>query len=92
MEFSIYESFRNVYEITLGKSDNYIQANPGDPPADKDSLKAENPKITAKPRLGFIESFIRYHGKLKYRTPASVRKRNSTLQNKNNIQSFQRIQ
>ena len=28
-----------------------IQANPGDPPADKDPLKAENPKIIAKPRV-----------------------------------------
>ena len=43
-----------MYKI-LGKSDNYrqaTQANPGDPPADKDPLKAANPKTTAKPRLG----------------------------------------
>ena len=44
--------------VILGKSDNYRQAtraaNLRDPLADKDPLKAENPKITAKPRLGFI--------------------------------------
>ena len=41
--------------IILGKSDNYRQAtwtglacNPGDPSADKDPFKAENPKITFK--------------------------------------------
>ena len=30
--------------------------NPGDPSADKDPLKAHNPKITAKPPFGLIES------------------------------------
>ena len=48
--------------VLLGKLDNYRQATlvgldcySGDPPADKDPLKAENPKITAKPRLCLIE-------------------------------------
>ena len=38
--------------VIIGKSDNYRQAtragsgcNPGDPPADKDPLKAENPRL-----------------------------------------------
>ena len=54
----------NIYKI-LGKSDNYRQAtqvNQGGPPLDKDPLKSEYPKITAKPRLGLIELFIRNHG------------------------------
>ena len=49
-------------KIILGKSDNYrhvAQANTGDTLADKDPVKADNPNITAKPRLGFMESFIR---------------------------------
>ena len=55
--------FSNIINV-LGKSDNNKHAtwtgsgcNTGDPPADKDPLKAENPKITAKPRLDLIESF-----------------------------------
>ena len=46
--------FSVSYDVILGKSDNCrqaTQANPDDQPADKDPLKAENPKITAKPRL-----------------------------------------
>ena len=38
------------FKTILGKSDNYrhaTQVNPGDPLADKDPLKAENPKIPA---------------------------------------------
>ena len=49
------EIYRQATWVGLG-------CNPGDPPADKDSLKAEHPKITAKPQLGLIESFNRYHG------------------------------
>ena len=75
--------------IILGKSDNYSQVtwaglgcNSGNPSADKDPLKAENPKITTRPRLGLIESFIRYHANI-------GRKRNSAMQNNSRIQGFQ---
>ena len=37
--------------IKLGKSDQYnqaIEANQGDPPTERDPLKADNPKITTK--------------------------------------------
>ena len=69
-----------------------LRSQHSDPSADKDQLKAENPKITAKPRLGLIESFIRYHGNCKYWTPPSLLKRNPTLQNNRKIQGFQRTQ
>ena len=89
----------NVVEHTVGKSDNYRQAiwadlsyNTGDPSADKNPLKAENLKITAKPRLGLIKSFIRYNENCIYLTPPSVLQCNSTLQNSNRIQGFQRTQ
>ena len=47
-----------IWVIILSKSNSYRQAtwaglgfNPGDPTADKDPLKSENPIITVKPRL-----------------------------------------
>ena len=48
MHISLSHMYSSGQKEQLGKSDNYRQANPGDPPADKDTLKAEIPKTIAK--------------------------------------------
>ena len=60
-------STRQIGQLQIGHLTD-LGCNPGEPSADKDPLKAENLKTTTKPRLGLIESYIRYHGNCKYKS------------------------